>query len=113
MRLYYPYMNLFYKEGTKDYFLEFLVKIPGNLYKKEIVQSFDGEYWEVRLNLIEKKDDIESQVKLEEYKVALTPGNFPQLDRIKVIVKNIDSHLRNGDPDGEGKTGSGNGEIEP
>ena len=35
------------------------------------------------------------------------------LQLIKVIVKNLDSHLRNGDPDGEGKTGSGNGEIEP
>jgi hypothetical protein len=113
MKLYYPYLNLFYPEGTTDYNLEFLVKIPGNLYKKEIVQSFDGEYWEVRLNLNEKKDDLESQVKLEEYKVKLTPDNLKQLEKIKVIVKNLDNHLRNGDPDGEGQTGSGNGEIEP
>lgn len=113
MKLYYPYLNLFKKENSLEYSLEFLVKIPGNLYKKEIVQKFDGEYWEVRLNLTEKKDDLESQIKLEEYRVSLKPDDVKQLNKIKISVKNIDNHLRNGDPDGEGKTGAGNGEIEP
>ena len=90
-----------------------LVKIPGKCYKDDIVQSFDGEYWEVRLKFKEKKELLDAEDKLEEYKIELTPDEFKQLDKIKIIVKNYDNHLRNGDPDGEGKTGVGNGEIEP
>lgn len=113
MKTYYPYFNLFYKDGTNDYHIEMIVKIPGKCYKEEIVQSLVGEYWEVRLKLIEKIDEQETVDKIEEYRIKLTPEDPKQLDKIKIIVKNYDNLLRNGDPDGEGKTGSGNGEIEP
>lgn len=113
MKTYYPYFNLFYKSGTTKYCLEMLVKIPGKCYKDEIIQTFDGEYWEVRLKLKEKKDVLDAEDKLEEYNIELTSENLKQLDKIKIIVKNYDNLLRNGDPDGEGSTGSGNGEIEP
>ena len=49
---------------------------------------------------------------MEEYKIDLTPKDVKQLDKIKIVVKNYDNLLRNGDPDGEGKTGKGNGELE-
>jgi len=114
MKLYYPYFNLFYKRGTSNYRLDMVVKIPGNCYEEAIEQQFDGEYWEVRLKLREKKDDLAVvKEKMEEFSIELTPKETKQLDKIKIIVKNYDNMLRNGDPDGEGRTGSGNGEIEP
>lgn len=61
MKLYYPYFNLFYKRGTSNYRLDVLVKMPGNCYKETIEQKFDGEYWEVRIKLREKKDDLTAQ----------------------------------------------------
>lgn len=113
MKLFYPYFNLFRKKDTSDYHLEVLVKMPGNCYKTGIEQSFDGEYWEVRIKLAENKSDIESKVKLEEFDIKLTPNNPDALEKIKIIVKNYDNTLRNGESDGEGKTGSSNGEVEP
>lgn len=113
MKTYYPYFNLFYKEGINiKYYIEMLVKIPGKCYKEEITQSFDGEYWEVRLKLREKKDE-EAVDKIEEYNIELTPEEQKQLNKIKIVVKNYDNLLRNEEHDGEGKTGSGSGEIEP
>ena len=113
MKLYYPYFNLFYKAGTTDYRLDTLVKMPGNCILDAIEQKFDGEYWEVRIKLKEKKDVLDAEKeKMEEFKIELKPDELKQLDKIKIIVKNYDNHLRNGDPDGEGKTGLGNGELE-
>lgn len=114
MKTYYPYFNLFYKEETNiKYYIEMLVKIPGKCYKEEITQSFDGEYWEVRLKLRENKDELEAIDKIEEYKIELTPEDQKQLNKIKIIVKNYNNNLKEEDHDGEGKTGSGSGEIEP
>ena len=115
MKLYYPYFNLFYKAGTTDYSLELLVKMPGNCIVDAIDQNFiNDDFWEVRIKLKEKKDSIDSEKeKMEEFSINLTPINVKDLDKIKIIVKNYDNHLRNGDPDGEGSTGLGNGEIEP
>ncbi len=90
-----------------------LVKIPGKCYKEEITQSFDGEYWEVRLKLKEKKDELDAVYKIEEYTIELTPEELKQLNKIKIIVKNCDNQLRDEEYDGEGKTGSGSGEVEP
>jgi len=113
MKLYYPYFNLFYREGTTNYRLDTLVKLPGNVTKTAIEQRFDGEYWEVRIKLNEDKEIDALKEKMEEYKIDLTPTDVKQLNKIKIIVKNYDNTLRNGDPDGEGMTGAGNGEIEP
>ena len=113
MKLYYPYFNLFYKAGTTDYRLDLLVKMPGNCIVEGIDQNFIKDYWEVRIKLKEKKDSLDSEKeKMEEFNIKLTPTNTKELDKIKIIVKNYDNHLRNGDPDGEGSTGLGNGEIE-
>jgi len=111
MKLYYPYFNLFYKKGTTDYRLEVLVKMPGNCYKETIKQVFTGKYWEVRIKLREKKDEnLANKEKTEEFKIELTPAKIEELEKIKIIVKNYDNTLKNGDPDGEGQTGIGNGE---
>ncbi len=113
MKLYYPYFNLFYKAGTTDYSLDALVKIPGNCILDAIEQKFIKDYWEVRIKLKEKKDSLDSEKeKMEEFSIKLTPDNTKELEKIKIIVKNYDNHLRNGDPDGEGSTGLGNGELE-
>lgn len=112
MKLYYPYFNLFYKAGTTNYRLDTLVKMPGNCYKESIEQNFVNDYWEVRIKLREKKEADAFKEKMEEYKIDLKPKDIKQLDKIKIIVKNYDNMLRNGDPDGEGKTGVGNGELE-
>ncbi|MDY6802001.1 MAG: hypothetical protein SVU94_12375 [Bacteroidota bacterium] len=113
MKLYYPYFNLFYKKGTTDYRLEVLVKTPGVCYKEAIEQKFTGGYWEVRIKLREKKDliDVEPE-KLEEFTIELTPGKVEELEKIKILVKNYDNTLKNGEPDGEGKTGIGSGEVD-
>lgn len=113
MKTYYPYFNLFYKRGTDNYNIEMLIKIPGKCYKDEIVQSFDGEYWVVWIKLKEKKEELEAIDKIEEYKIELTPEDTAQLKKIKIVVKNHDNLLKTDDHDGEGKTGSGSGEIEP
>jgi hypothetical protein len=112
MKLYYPYFNLFYRKGTTNYRLDVLVKIPGNCEKEVIEQNFVNDFWEVRIKLIENKELDAFKEKIEEYKIDLTPKDIKQLEKIKIIVKNYDNMLRNGDPDGEGKTGSGNGEQE-
>lgn len=113
MKLYYPYFNLFYKAGTTDYRLDLLVKMPGNCIVAGIDQNFIKDYWEVRIKLKEKKDSLGSEKeKMEEFSIKLTPSSTKELEKIKIIVKNYDNHLRNGDPDGEGSTGLGNGEIE-
>jgi len=111
MKLYYPYFNLFYKKGTTDYRLEVLVKMPGNCYKETIEQGFTGKCWEVRIKLREKQDEnIANKEKTEEFKIELTPAKIEELEKIKIIVKNYDNTLKNGDPDGEGQTGIENGE---
>lgn len=111
MKLFYPYFNLFYKKGTTDYRLDVLVKMPGKCYKEDIVQNFDGEYWEVRIKLRENKDSLDDdKEKLEEFNIELTPSKVEELEKIKIIVKNYDNTLKNGGSDGEGQTGSGNGE---
>ncbi len=112
MKLYYPYFNLFYRAGTTNYRLDLVVKLPGNVKKTAIEQNFVNDYWEVRIKLNETKEVDALKEKMEEYKIDLTPKDVKQLDNIKIIVKNYDNMLRNGDPDGEGKTGRGNGEIE-
>ncbi len=112
MKLYYPYFNLFYKAGTTNYRLDVLVKLPGNVKKTAIEQNFVNDYWEVRIKLNEAKELDAFKEKVEEYKIDLTPKDVKQLTKIKIIVKNYDNLLRNGDPDGEGKTGLGNGELE-
>jgi hypothetical protein len=112
MKLYYPYFNLFYRAGTTNYRLDVVVKLPGNVKKTTIEQNFIDDYWEVRIKLNETKEVDALKEKMEEYKIDLTPKDVKQLDKIKIIVKNYDNMLRNGDPDGEGKTGKGNGEIE-
>jgi len=112
MKLYYPYFNLFYREGTTNYRLDLVVKLPGNVNKTAIEQSFVDDYWEVRIKLNETKELDALKEKMEEYKIDLTPKDVKQLDKIKIVVKNYDNLLRNGDPDGEGKTGKGNGELE-
>lgn len=113
MKLYYPYFNLFCKEGTTNYRLDVITKIPGNCYLDAIEQRFDGEYWEVRIKLREKKETLNvEKEKMEEFNIELTPTNTKELDKIKIIVKNYNNLLKNGDPDGEGKTGSGDGEME-
>ena len=112
MKLYYPYFNLFYREGTTNYRLDLIVKIPGNCYKDAIEQNFVNDYWEVRIKLKENKEADAFKDKLEEYKIDLTPDNVKQLEKIKILVKNYDNMLKNGTPDGEGKTGSINGEQE-
>jgi len=113
MKLFYPYFNLFYKEGTSNYRLDVVVKIPNNCYKNIIEQNFVNDFWEVRIKLNEKKEEDAYKEKVEEYKIDLNPEDLKQLDKIKIIVKNYDNLLRNGDADGEGKTGIENGEIEP
>ncbi|MFP4023965.1 MAG: hypothetical protein ACLFVR_05515 [Thiohalospira sp.] len=111
MKLFYPYFNLFYKKGTTDYRLDVLVKMPGKCYKEAIEQKFTGDYWEVRIKLREKKDLVDGdKEKLEEFNIDLTPSKVEELEKIKIIVKNYDNTLKNGDFDGEGQTGSGNGE---
>ena len=112
MKLYYPYFNLFYRAGTTNYRLDVVVKLPGNVNKTAIEQNFVDGSWEVRVKLNEKKEGDALKEKMEEYKIDLTPKDLKQLDKIKIVVKNYDNLLRNGDPDGEGKTGLGNGEIE-
>lgn len=112
MKLYYPYFNLFYRKGTTNYRLDTLVKIPGNCKKEAIEQSYVKDYWEVRIKLREDKELDAFKEKIEEYKIDLNPKDVKQLDKIKIIVKNYDNMLRNGDPDGEGDTGRGNGEFE-
>jgi hypothetical protein len=112
MKLYYPYFNLFYRAGTTNYRLDLVVKLPGNVNKTAIEQSFVNDYWEVRIKLNETKEIDALKEKMEEYKIDLTPKDVKQLDKIKIVVKNYDNLLRNGDPDGEGKTGKGNGELE-
>ncbi|MEE4198995.1 MAG: hypothetical protein V2I54_15250 [Bacteroidales bacterium] len=114
MKLYYPYFNLFYSKGTTNYRLEVLVKMPAVCYKEDIVQKFTGDYWEVRIKLREKKESTDGdQEKLEEYSIELTPTKVEELDKIKIIVKNYDNHLlEETESDGEGKTGSGNGELD-
>ena len=112
MKLYYPYFNLFYKEGTTNYRLDLIVKLPGNVNETNIEQNFVDDYWEVRIKLNETKELDALKEKMEEYKIDLTPKDVKQLDKIKIVVKNYDNLLRNGDPDGEGKTGKGNGELE-
>ena len=111
MKLYYPYFNLFYSKETINYRLEVLVKMPGVCYKEAIEQKFTSDYWEVRIKLREKKDliDVEPE-KLEEFTIELTPEKVDELEKIKIIVKNYDNTLKNGDPDGEGQTGIENGE---
>lgn len=113
MKLYYPYFNLFYKAGTTSYRLDTLVKMPGNCNLEAIEQNFVNDYWEVRIKLRENKalnENVKDQVK--EFEIPLKPDNVKQLDKIKIIVKNYNNLLKNGDPDGEGKTGSGDGELE-
>jgi len=111
MKLYYPYFNLFYPKGTTNYRLEVLVKMPGVCYKEAIEQKFIEDYWEVRIKLREKKDLIDvAPEKLEEFTIELTPKKVDELEKIKIIVKNYDNTLKNGDPDGEGQTGRGSGE---
>ncbi len=112
MKLYYPYFNLFYRKGTTNYRLDVLVKIPGNCEKEVIEQNFVNDYWEVRIKLKENKELDAFKEKIEEYKIDLAPKDVKQLEKIKIIVKNYDNMLRNGEPDGEGLTGSGNGEQE-
>jgi len=112
MKLYYPYFNLFYKTGTTNYRLDVLVKLPDNVNKTAIEQNFVNDYWEVRIKLNETKEIDALKEKMEEYNIDLTPEDVKQLDNIKIVVKNYDNLLRNGDPDGEGKTGAGNGEQE-
>lgn len=113
MKLYYPYSNLFYKKGTTNYTLETLVKMPGNCIVDAIEQKFINDHWEVRIKLKEQKDSLVSEKeKVEEFKIALTQSDVRELVKIKIVVKNYDNHLRNGDPDGEGETGLGDGEIE-
>ena len=112
MKLYYPYFNLFYKAGTTNYRLDVVVKLPGNVNKTAIEQNFVNDYWEVRIKLNETKEADALKEKMEEYKIDLKPADIKQLDKIKIFVKNYDNMLRNGDPDGEGQTGRGNGEIE-
>ncbi|MEA2105359.1 MAG: hypothetical protein U9P82_01340 [Bacteroidota bacterium] len=111
MKLYYPYFNLFYPKGTTNYRLEVLVKMPGVCYKEAIEQKFIEDYWEVRIKLREKKDLIDVvPEKLEEFTIKLTPEKIDELEKIKIIVKNYDNTLKNGAPDGEGRTGIENGE---
>jgi len=113
MKLYYPYFNLFYKTGTSNYRLDTLVKVPGNCILDTIEQNFVNDYWEVRIKLKENKsltESVKDQVK--EFEIPLTPEDIKQLDKIKIIVKNYDNLLKNGTPDGEGKTGKGDGELE-
>ncbi|OFX88262.1 MAG: hypothetical protein A2W99_09980 [Bacteroidetes bacterium GWF2_33_16] len=113
MKLYYPYFNLFYKTGTSNYRLDALVKMPGNCILESIEQNYVNDYWEVRIKLKENKtlsEIIKEQVK--EFEISLKPSDIKQLEKIKIIVKNYDNLLRNGDPDGEGDTGIGNGEEE-
>ncbi|MBU8891349.1 MAG: hypothetical protein KOO66_01110 [Bacteroidales bacterium] len=113
MKLYYPYFNLFYKAGTTNYRLDVIVKMPGNCVEDAIEQNYINDYWEVRIKLKEKNDSLDAEKeKMEEFNIELTPSDVKQLNNIKIIVKNYDNLLRNGDPDGEGKTGSGNGELE-
>ncbi|HKL07340.1 MAG TPA: hypothetical protein VJ896_01120 [Bacteroidales bacterium] len=113
MELYYPYFNLFYQEGTTDYRLDVLVKMPGSCYKETIEQIFTGEYWEVRIKLREKQDEnVVNKEKTEEFNIELTPDRVEKLKKIKIIVKNYDNTLKNGEPDGEGKTGMDNGETD-
>lgn len=113
MKLYYPYFNLFYPKGTANYRLEVLVKMPGVCYKEAIEQKFTGDYWEVRIKLREKKDLIDvAPEKMEEFTIELTPEKIEELEKIKIIVKNYDNILKNGDSDGEGQTGIENGETE-
>lgn len=112
MKLYYPYFNLFYREGTTNYRLDVLVKLPENVNKTAIEQNFVDDYWEVRIKLNENKELDAFKEKVEEYKIDLVPQDLKQLTKIKIIVKNYDNLLKNGDPDGEGSTGSGNGELE-
>jgi hypothetical protein len=112
MKLFYPYFNLFCRAGTDYYRLDVVVKIPGSCEKSEIVQNFVGDYWEVRIKLKENKALDAFKEKIEEYRIDLKPKDVKQLDKIKIVVKNYDNKLRNGDPDGEGLTGKGNGELE-
>ena len=111
MKLYYPYFNLFYPKGTTNYRLEVLIKMPGVCYKEAIEQKFIEDYWEVRIKLREKKDLIDvAPEKQEEFTIELTPEKVDELEKIKIIVKNYDNTLKNGAPDGEGRTGIENGE---
>lgn len=113
MKLFYPYFNLFYKKGTTDYRLDVLVKMPDKCYKEAIEQKFTDDFWEVRIKLLENKDLVEfEKEKLEEFNIELTPSKVEELEKIKIIVKNYDNTLKNGEPDGEGQTGSANGEEE-
>ncbi len=113
MKLFYPYFNLFYKVGTSNYRLDALVKMPGNCILESIEQNYVKDYWEVRIKLRENKalaTSIKEQVK--EFEIPLKPADVKQLEKIKIVVKNYDNMLKNGDPDGEGDTGKGNGELE-
>jgi len=117
MKLYYPYFNLFYKTGTSNYRLDTLVKVPGNCILDTIEQKYASDYWEVHIKLKENKSLVESvkdQIKdqVKEFEIPLTPEDIKQLDKIKIIVKNYDNLLKEGTPDGEGKTGKGDGELE-
>ncbi len=113
MKLFYPYFNLFYKKGTTDYRLDVLVKMPGKCYKEAIEQKFTGDFWEVRIKLRENKDLVEfEKEKLEEFNIELTTSKVEELEKIKIIVKNYDNTLKNGESDGEGQTGEDNGEEE-
>ena len=87
MKLYYPYFNLFYKEGTTKYRLDVVVKLPGNVNKTAIEQKFIKDYWEVRIKLNENKEADAFSEKMEEYKIDLTPDDVKQLSKIVIFVK--------------------------
>lgn len=117
MKQFYPYFNLFVKKGTQDYRLDVLIKLPGKYKLDAIRQEWSDPYWLVKF-YFEVQPDLEknADVQLQEYSVNLTPKDVKQLDKIKIQVSDnsvLDKIVDPIDPIGGGKTGSGDGELEP
>ncbi len=116
MKPFYPYFNLFVKEGTENYRLDLLIKLPGK-YKLDVIdQKWDGKAWLVNF-YFEADSEYEkvAEVQLQEYSINLKPEDVKQLEKIKMQVYSMSKVEADGakpDPPGGGGTGSDNGENE-
>ncbi len=117
MKLFYPYFNLFVKEGTKNYRLDTLIKIQGKYKLDTIHQEWDGTAWNVKFYFeADLKLEEVAEVQLQEYAVNLKPDDPKQLDIIKIkVYKEPKAIIENTKPEeeGSGQTGNENGEVEP
>lgn len=117
MKLFYPYFNLFVKQGTENYRLDVLIKLPGK-YKLDVInQEWDGTAWLVKF-YFEANPELEKvgDVQLQEYSVNLNPKDVKELEKIRMLVYSMSKmEALNVKPDeeGGGETGSGESEVEP